>query len=85
MHAFPVRSRFSGGSGRVGWGICLANKALSLGGEGSELSGIGAARTASCVRKQVASRRYLMINIWRGSSGLKTSLTILFLSMSSYT
>ena len=55
-------------------------------------SGMGAARTESCVRKETASRRDLMINIWRGEYGLKvegwrlkTSLTILLLSMSFYT
>ena len=54
--------------------ICLGDKALSLGGEGSELSGMGAARTASCVRQQVASRRYLMINIWRGGEWVEDQL-----------
>ena len=34
------------------------------------LSGIGAARTATCVRKETASRREGMINIWRALSGL---------------
>ena len=29
----------------------IGEKALSLGGEGSELSGMCAARTASCIRK----------------------------------
>ena len=35
----------------------------------SALSGIGAARTATCVRKETASRRG-RINIWRALSGL---------------
>ena len=32
------------------------------------LRGMGAARTTTCVRKEVASRMDLMINIWRGLS-----------------
>ena len=39
--------------------------ALSLNEVSRPLSGIGAARTATCMRKQVASRKDLMINIWR--------------------
>ena len=38
---------------------------------GTLLSGIGAARTATCVRNETPSRRDGMINIWRALSRLR--------------
>ena len=55
-HAFLVFFCFEG-LGRDSGSISIPDASLWLGAGGPELGGMGAARTASCVRKQVASRR----------------------------
>ena len=61
--------RLPGGGGPPASPCSIRLKSASLLNEGARaLSGMGAARTATCVRKEIASRRDEMINIWGGLS-----------------